>query len=93
MMNTTQTKENKTMTDTQHTPGEWYGKVQGNGQGLVISETDGRSVAVAYDEKDTNLIAAAPKLLEACMLLMTGMQDGSNKGFKEGLEAINAASA
>jgi len=36
------------------------------GQGLIISEADGRNVAVAYDAEDSPLIAAAPALLAAC---------------------------
>lgn len=44
----------------------WYAKKSaGGGQGLVIDEETGRNVAVAYDEKDTALLAAGPKLLEA----------------------------
>jgi hypothetical protein len=40
----------------------WYASNTGSSQGLIISELDGRTVAVAYDEKDTNLLAAAPEL-------------------------------
>lgn len=44
----------------------WYAKKSaGRGQGLVISEGDGRNVAVVYDVKDTPLLAAAPALLAA----------------------------
>lgn len=44
----------------------WYAKKSaGHGQGLVISEGDGRNVAVAYDVEDTPLLAAAPDLLTA----------------------------
>lgn len=39
----------------------WYS----GGQGLVIDEADGHTVAVAYDEKDAPLLAAAPELAEA----------------------------
>jgi hypothetical protein len=41
----------------------WYAKDTSSSQGLVIDEADGRTVAVAYDPKDTPLLAAAPKLL------------------------------
>ena len=45
----------------------WYGKEQsGSEQGLIIDEENGRNVAVAYDKRDTALIAAAPALLAAC---------------------------
>jgi hypothetical protein len=44
----------------------WYAKNSASsGQGIVIDEQTGRSVAVAYDEKDTALLAAAPELLAA----------------------------
>ena len=43
----------------------WYVSKTGNGQGLVIEECTGRNVAVTYDEKDANLIALAPRMLEA----------------------------
>lgn len=46
----------------------WYAKKSaGNGQGLVINEEDGRNVAVAYDEKDAQLLAAAPELASALL--------------------------
>jgi hypothetical protein len=44
----------------------WYATKGSMGQGLVIEEHTGRNVAVAYDEKDTPLIAASPDMLEAC---------------------------
>jgi hypothetical protein len=43
----------------------WYHNNQGNGQGLIIDEATGRNVAVAYDGKDAQLLAAAPQLLDA----------------------------
>jgi hypothetical protein len=43
----------------------WYPKPGSGGQGIVIDEADGRTVAVAYDHKDTALLAASPKLLAA----------------------------
>jgi len=48
-----------------HTPGPWYETTTGNHQGLIISETDGANIAVAYDKRDASLIAAAPDLLKA----------------------------
>lgn len=41
---------------------KWYARNGSMGQGLVIDESDGRNVAVAYDEKDTPLLAAAPAM-------------------------------
>lgn len=43
---------------------KWYFKLATMGQALVIDEADGRNVAVAYDEKDAALLAAAPELLK-----------------------------
>lgn len=49
----------------------WYAKKStGRGQGLVIDEDAGRTVAVAYDEQDTELLAAAPELLAALIELL-----------------------
>ena len=45
----------------------WYAKTINAGspheQGLIIEESGGRNVAVAYDAKDGPMIAAAPELL------------------------------
>lgn len=41
----------------------WYAKANSSGHGLVIEEGTGRTVAVAYDQKDTALLAAAPAML------------------------------
>ena len=41
---------------------KWYACNGSMGQGLVIDESDGRNVAVAYDEKDAPLLAAAPEM-------------------------------
>lgn len=35
------------------------------GQGLIIEEETGKSIAVAYDEKDAPILAEAPAMLEA----------------------------
>lgn len=43
----------------------WYAKKWSGGQGIVIDEDTGRNVAIAYDEKDTALLAAAPEMAEA----------------------------
>lgn len=48
----------------------WYAKEASAGQGLIISEADGRNVAVTYDKKDAPLAAAAPDLLAACYVAL-----------------------
>jgi hypothetical protein len=42
-----------------------YHKALSTGQGIVADEETGRTVAVVYDSKDGDLLAAAPDLLEA----------------------------
>lgn len=42
----------------------WYVKKGSGGQGLIVDEADGRSVAVAYEAKDAALIGAAPELFD-----------------------------
>jgi hypothetical protein len=49
----------------------WYAKKSaGRGQGLVIEEDTGRTVAVTYEKKDAPLVAAAPELLVALKALL-----------------------
>lgn len=58
---------------------KWYAaKSAGRGQGLVIDEDTGRNVAVVYDEKDTKLLAAAPRLLEVLELIAASGTDNAN---------------
>ena len=48
-----------------HTP-QWYIANMGNDhQGLVVDEATGHNIAVAYDRKDTPMLAAAPAMYEA----------------------------
>lgn len=50
----------------QHTPGPWYvASRKESRQGLIISETTGANIAVTYDSRDAELVAAAPDLLHA----------------------------
>lgn len=55
----------------------WYGKETSGGQGLIIDEKTGRSVAVAYDAKDTALLAAAPRMLAAIKAVLELQADPS----------------
>lgn len=63
---------------------KWYSKTTNVGspseQGLVIDESTGRNVAVAYDPKDGPLLAAAPELL-AALELHIAFLDSLNKGW------------
>lgn len=47
-----------------HTLGPWHKSSTGNHQGLVISEVTGANVAVTYDEKDADLVAASAEMFE-----------------------------
>ena len=50
----------------EHTLGPWNAS-KNQYQGLVISEATGATVAVTYDAKDADLVAAAPDLFEAAV--------------------------
>lgn len=54
---------------------KWYAKDLNNiaDQGLIIDEETGKNIAVAYDKKDMDLIAAAPELLEACQYALDNL--------------------
>jgi myo-inositol-hexaphosphate 3-phosphohydrolase len=51
----------------------WYVASTGNHQGLVIDETTGANIAVTYDKKNAQLIAAAPALLEKLREVLDGI--------------------
>ncbi len=60
---------------------KWYAKNSADrGQGLVIDEADGRNVAVAYERKDTALLAAAPELLEALQSVLASVPFANYRG-------------
>lgn len=52
-----------------HTPGPWNASKTPY-QGLIISWVTGSTVAVTYDVKDADLVAAAPELLEVLEKLL-----------------------
>jgi hypothetical protein len=54
----------------------WYPKTLGNSQGLIIEENTGKSIAVVYDIKDTNLIASSRELLKACEMVVRYVDEG-----------------
>jgi hypothetical protein len=49
----------------------WYASKACSRQGLVADEATGANIAVVYDDKHTNLIAAAPDLLREMERLVT----------------------
>jgi hypothetical protein len=71
-----------------------YAKTGADGQGLIIDEADGRTVAVAYDGQDAALLAAAPDMqaalisiearLTACARAFYG--DGTSKALMAALK-------
>ena len=69
----------------------WYAGKGSGGQGTVIEEDTGRTVAVAYDEKDAALLAAAPELLAALRELERGIRLWISEGVSD--EALTRAQA
>lgn len=67
---------------TQNTQGPWNASASaGNHQGLVISESTGKTVALTYERTDAALVAAAPELLE-CLASM--VDDYAHLSYEEG---------
>lgn len=52
----------------EHTPGPWNAS-KNQYQGLVISEATGATVAVTYDVKDVDLVAASCDLFDAAQAI------------------------
>lgn len=52
----------------------WYAKPGSGGQGLVLDEQTGRTVAVAYDVKDAPVLAASPALLDALRCALNALE-------------------
>lgn len=72
-----------------YTPGPWNAS-RNQYQGLIISEATGANVAVTYDAKDADLVAAAPELLGALEKLLaatSGHQEFRDMAY----QAINKA--
>ena len=53
-----------------HTEGPWRAQnTASSNQALVYSETTGKDIAVLYDRRDKNIVAAAPEMLAALKAL------------------------
>lgn len=79
-----------------HTPGPWLTNGtaghEKHGQWSVYAES-GKTIAIVYDgERDANLIAAAPQLLEACQRLVS-FADGKVSHVDWAVENARAAIA
>jgi hypothetical protein len=57
----------------------WTGQVTSSDQGLIIDDETGLNIAVAYDPGHTNLIAAAPDLLNAVRFLLSNHDNRISK--------------
>lgn len=79
---------------------KWYAAKTGNihDQGLIIHEITGNNIAVAYDQANAPLLAAAPDLLEALKGVMgtffgTEHKPKPHPSLKESFEASSRARA
>ena len=54
----------------------WYAQKGSMGQGIIADGDTGRTVAVAYDEKDAPLLAAVPDLFHGCEVALAAMESG-----------------
>lgn len=81
-------------TKTTRTHGPWYAKQSAGGhQGLVISETTGATVAVAYDPCDTDMLAAAPDLLAALEMICAKAEETDGRFARDVAAVCRAAIA
>jgi hypothetical protein len=80
------------MSESKHTPGPWHESKTGNHQGLIIAET-GENIAVAYDEKDAPIIAAAPDMLAALKALLNAANQYQDLRDRNGAAVFNAYAA
>ena len=77
-----------------NTKQNWYAPKSSNHQGTIVSEGDGRTVAVAYDKADAPLLAAAPDLFEALRDLHAACEfweDQNDSVLRNAVEAIAKA--
>lgn len=53
----------------------WYWQNGSSGQGLIIEESTGRSVAVSYEADDAPLLSAAPCMRDELLAVKEWMED------------------
>lgn len=69
-----------------------YHKAQSTGQGIIADEVTGRTVAVVYDSKDGDLLAAAPDMLTAGQAVLDAWEAGDlAAAVRELQNAVNKA--
>lgn len=56
----------------------WYHSKGSMGQRIIIEEGTGKSIAVAYDEIDAPLLAAAPNMLKLLEKIQAGFDSGTD---------------
>lgn len=67
----------------------WYHNTRPDSvQGIVIEEGTGRTVAVAYDPRDTALLAAAPAMLKELKRMLALLDDSG--GYDEAAHELEA---
>ncbi len=57
----------------------WYAANSGPYQGLICDEKTGANIAVVYDKANTDILAAAPELLEACQIAYACLRRPENE--------------
>ena len=65
----------------------WHAKKSDSGQGMVIDVDTGRTVAVAYNAKDADMLAAAPELYDAARAVLDAWQGGDLAAAVRGLQS------
>ena len=55
----------------------WYSSKTDSHQGLVIDEDTGENIAVTFKKENAQLVASAPKLLKACKIALTAIEEAS----------------
>jgi len=48
---------------------KWYGRKSSGDQGIIVDENTGASIAVVYDQANTDILAAAPDMYEELKIM------------------------